>query len=114
MKNTKQLTSDQIKKLTFENKQRTLVFAQRGINPTERHLLNDIRLLMPHSKKENKFHQKNDLTEVGSLCEMRSCQNCLFFRKEGRDLFWYVAKTENGPTLKFRVTNSKLIYIYIK
>ena len=38
------------KKLTWTNKQRPLVFAARGITFHARHLMNDLRVLMPHSK----------------------------------------------------------------
>lgn len=112
MQKAKQVTTDEIEKLKFLNKQRTMVFAQRGINPTQRHLLGDLRKLMPHSKKENKFNSKSDIVDVNTLCEIKNCQNCIFFRKEGKDLYWYISKVETGPTIKFRVTNSKFKFTH--
>ena len=38
------------KRMTWTNKQRALVFAARGITFHARHLMNDLRVLMPHSK----------------------------------------------------------------
>lgn len=38
------------KKLTWTNKQRVLVFAARGITFHARHLMNDLKVLMPHAK----------------------------------------------------------------
>ncbi len=42
----------------FINKQRTLIIASRGISHRDRHLLADLRDLMPHSKKDSKFDGK--------------------------------------------------------
>jgi ribosome biogenesis protein BRX1 len=42
----------------FVNKQRTLIIASRGISHRDRHLLADLRDLMPHSKKDSKFDGK--------------------------------------------------------
>ena len=38
------------KKMTWTNKQRALVFAARGITFHARHLMNDLKVLMPHAK----------------------------------------------------------------
>jgi len=43
----------------YLNKQRTLVFASRGIVHRDRHLLTDIRDLLPHSRKDSKFDGKS-------------------------------------------------------
>jgi hypothetical protein len=42
----------------FVNKQRTLLIASRGISHRDRHLLADLRDLLPHSKKDSKFDGK--------------------------------------------------------
>ena len=42
--------SNPIKKMTWTNKQRALVFAARGITFHARHLMNDLKVLMPHAK----------------------------------------------------------------
>ena len=39
-----------VKKMTWTNKQRALVFAARGITFHARHLMNDLKVLMPHAK----------------------------------------------------------------
>lgn len=59
----------------YINKQRTLVLSSRGITHRDRHLLSDLRDLLPHSKKDVKFDAKDDLATINELCEMKNCQN---------------------------------------
>jgi ribosome biogenesis protein BRX1 len=95
---------------TFINKQRTLIFASRGIYAVHRHLMNDLRLLLPHSKSEGKFHEKNNATKqyqlVNDVCRMKKCHNCIMFECNNQtELFMYCLKSPQGPTIKFSVTN---------
>ena len=39
----------------YQNKQRLLVLSSRGVTARYRHLLEDLRTLLPHSKKESKL-----------------------------------------------------------
>lgn len=45
----------------YLNYQRTLVFSTRGINHRDRHLMTDLRDLLPHSRKDSKFDMKSML-----------------------------------------------------
>ena len=45
----------------YKNKQRVLVFCSRGVTARSRHLLEDLRKLLPHHKKEVKLDTKDDL-----------------------------------------------------
>jgi ribosome biogenesis protein BRX1 len=63
----------------FRNKQRVLILASRGITQRYRHLMNDLRQLLPHSKKENKVeHKSKNLTLINELAEIKSCNNVIF------------------------------------
>ncbi len=42
----------------YINKQRTLIFSTRGIVHRDRHLMTDLRDLLPHSRKDAKFDAK--------------------------------------------------------
>ena len=42
----------------YINKQRVLVFGSRGLTTRHRHLLLDLRKLLPHSKKDVKMDRK--------------------------------------------------------
>jgi hypothetical protein len=63
----------------FKNKQRVLVLCTRGVTQRYRHLMSDMIKLLPHSKKEVKMQQKEQLFVINEIAEMKSCNNCLFF-----------------------------------
>ena len=54
-----------------KNKQKVLIFATRGITTSYRHLMDDLRLLIPHGKKENKLDAKDKLNIINEICEMK-------------------------------------------
>jgi len=58
----KKLSKDE--KKSFKNKQRVLIFSTRGITHRYRHLMNDLRILLPHSKKRIKIRFKRS-----TLCD---------------------------------------------
>merc|ERR1711915_245092 len=70
------------KKGKWTNKQRVLVFAARGATYRDRHLMEDIRTLLPHSKSESKKEKKDDLRVINEIAEMKNCNKCIYF--EGR------------------------------
>jgi ribosome biogenesis protein BRX1 len=88
-----------------KNKQRLLLLASRGIISSFRHLMNDLNLLLPHSKKESKWDSKGHLTSLNELCELCNTNNCLFFETRKKELYWWLSKTPNGPSVKFNVLN---------
>lgn len=75
-----------------------------------RHLLNDLHSLLPHTLKDTKLDTKssnNYNVALNSLADLHSC-NYIFFlegRKHGQDLYLWLAKAPNGPTVKFHVNN---------
>eukprot|EP00128_Syssomonas_multiformis_P014387 Colp12_sorted_trinity150504_noHs@18505 len=90
----------------WSNKQRVLVFCARGVNFRTRHLMTDVRTLMPHSKKDVKLDRKDKLFVVNEVCEMKNCNNTVFFEMRRKsDLFMWLAKTPDGPSVKFLVEN---------
>jgi ribosome biogenesis protein BRX1 len=90
----------------YVNKQRTLVFSSRGVTHRDRYLMSDIRDLLPHSKKDVKLDVKSKLFVVNEVCEMKNCNNCIFFEaRKHQDLYMWMAKTPNGPSIKFLVEN---------
>ncbi|KAL1915043.1 uncharacterized protein VTP21DRAFT_7748 [Calcarisporiella thermophila] len=88
------------------NKQRVLVLSSRGINFRQRHLLNDLEAIMPHSKKDSKLDAKSQLGVLNELAELNNCNNCIFFEvRKRQDLYLWMSKTPNGPSVKFHVQN---------
>ncbi|KAL1959068.1 hypothetical protein VTO42DRAFT_3309 [Malbranchea cinnamomea] len=96
---------------TFMPKTRVLTLTSRGVTHRHRHLLADICALLPHTHKETKLDTRkktrgyNEL--LNSLAELHSC-NVIFFleaKKRGQDLYLWLSRPPNGPTIKFSVTN---------
>lgn len=54
----------------YKNFQRTLVFSTRGILHRDRHLMTDLRDLLPHSRKDSKFDLK------GEFRRFAPCNDC--------------------------------------
>ena len=75
-----------------------------------RHLLNDLQSLLPHTYKDTKLDTKssnNYNSALNALADLHSC-NYVFYleaRKNGEDLYLWLANAPNGPTVKFSVTN---------
>ena len=63
----------------YINKHRVLIFSSRGIPHRYRHLMNDFRRLLPHSKKENKLDPRATLAQINEIAETKSCDECIFF-----------------------------------
>ncbi|KAF2747727.1 brix domain-containing protein 2 [Sporormia fimetaria CBS 119925] len=88
------------------NKQRVLILSSRGVTYRHRHLLQDLASLMPHSRKEAKLDTKTKLYQLNELAELYNCNNVLFFEaRKGKDLYAWVSKPPNGPTVKFHLQN---------
>lgn len=82
--------------------------AEERIWGSHRHLLNDIASLLPHSRKDAKFDSKSKLFELNELAELYNCNNVLFFEaRKAQDLYVWMAKAPNGPTIKMHMQNSK-------
>ncbi|KAF1850970.1 brix domain-containing protein 2 [Cucurbitaria berberidis CBS 394.84] len=88
------------------NKQRVLILSSRGVTFRHRHLLNDLYSLMPHSRKEAKLDTKTKLYQLNELAELYNCNNVLFFEaRKGQDLYCWMSKPPNGPTVKMHLQN---------
>ena len=73
-----------------------------------RHLLNDLASMMPHGRKDAKFDSKSKLYQLNELAELYNCNNVLFFEaRKGKDLYMWMSKVPNGPTVKFYVQNCR-------
>eukprot|EP00188_Purpureofilum_apyrenoidigerum_P005950 Plantae.Rhodophyta-Purpureofilum_apyrenoidigerum.ctg8402.p1 GENE.Plantae.Rhodophyta-Purpureofilum_apyrenoidigerum.ctg8402~~Plantae.Rhodophyta-Purpureofilum_apyrenoidigerum.ctg8402.p1 ORF type:complete len:289 (-),score=55.47 Plantae.Rhodophyta-Purpureofilum_apyrenoidigerum.ctg8402:300-1166(-) len=87
-------------------KKRVLVFSTRGVTARFRHLLDDLRQLLPHGKKESKMDTKERLSVANEICELRNCNWCILFEcRKRQDLYIWMSKVPNGPSVKFHVTN---------
>ena len=88
------------------NKQRVLILSSRGVTYRHRHLLNDLYSLLPHSRKDAKLDTKTKLYQLNELAELYNCNNVLFFEaRKGKDLYIWMSKAPNGPTVKMHLQN---------
>ena len=61
---------------------------------------------MPHGRKDAKFDSKSKLYQLNELAELYNCNNVLFFEaRKGQDLYVWLSKVPNGPTVKFHLQN---------
>jgi ribosome biogenesis protein BRX1 len=94
----------------YRNKQRCLVLCSRGVTARYRHLLEDLRTLMPHHKKESKLDPGAEGAgrAVNDIAEMRSCNTVLFLEcRKRQDAYLWMGRvgTNVGPSVKFHVSN---------
>ncbi|KFH42251.1 Ribosome biogenesis protein-like protein [Hapsidospora chrysogenum ATCC 11550] len=88
------------------NRQRVLILSSRGVTYRHRHLLSDLSMMIPHGRRESKWDSKNNLTALNEAAEIYNCNNVLFFEaRKGRDLYVWLSKVPNGPTVKMHLQN---------
>eukprot|EP00735_Rhodelphis_limneticus_P012619 TRINITY_DN5930_c0_g1::TRINITY_DN5930_c0_g1_i1::g.9888::m.9888 TRINITY_DN5930_c0_g1::TRINITY_DN5930_c0_g1_i1::g.9888 ORF type:complete len:329 (+),score=79.20,sp/Q8TDN6/BRX1_HUMAN/48.44/2e-97,Brix/PF04427.13/6.4e-35,Brix/PF04427.13/1e+03 TRINITY_DN5930_c0_g1_i1:71-1057(+) len=88
------------------NKTKVLVFSTRGINQRQRHLLGDLRTLIPHGKKDAKLDEKDRLNVVNEVADLQGCNLTLFLEaRKKKDLFLWASRCPTGPSIKFLVQN---------
>lgn len=96
-----------IKKTKWKNKTRVLVLCARGISFRDRHLLKDLKTLMPHHKAEPKMERWKTLAIINEMAEMKHCNKALLFEgRHKRDLYMWLANTaegDGGPSVKFLI-----------
>mmetsp|Transcript_38771 Transcript_38771/g.116523 ORF Transcript_38771/g.116523 Transcript_38771/m.116523 type:complete len:371 (-) Transcript_38771:146-1258(-) len=87
----------------YRNKQRCLVLCSRGVTARYRHLLEDLRTLIPHHKKESKLDPGNGGRggtggglgrAVNDVADVRGCNSVLFLEcRKRRDCYLWVGRT---------------------
>lgn len=94
------------KKSKWINKQRVLVFCCRGITYRARHLMMNLRTMLPHSKPDTKMEKKDPLIAINDICEMKNCNKCIYFEsRKKKDLYMWIGNIPDGPSAKFMVEN---------
>jgi len=93
-----------VKKTKWKNKTRVLVLCARGISFRDRHLLKDLKTLMPHHKAEPKMERWKTLSIINEIGEMKNCSKAMLFEgRHKRDLYMWVANLKEGPSAKFLI-----------
>ena len=108
IENQSELTKSDSKRIfKYTNKQRVLIISSRGITARYRHLLEDLKKLIPHHKTDNKLDDKGDIQSINEIAEMKSCNQVIYLEtRKHQDLYMYIGRTPNGgPSAKFHVVN---------
>lgn len=92
--------------MNWVNKQRTLVVASRTLTSSEYRVFEDFKNLLPHSKTDSKIEKKEIIEQLDFSCEMKHCQNLMYFEKRGKNCYLYIAKHPEGPTIKYLIKES--------
>lgn len=72
--------------------------------------MNDLHSLIPHSRKDAKLDTKTKLYQLNEIAELYNCNNIFFFEaRKGKDLYAWLSKPPNGPTVKFHLQNCMML-----
>lgn len=94
-------------RIRYTNKQRVLIVASRGITARHRHLLEDLKMLIPHHRKDSKLDSKGDIQMVNEIADLKSCNQIVYLEtRKHQDLYMYVSQSPHGPSAKFHVVNA--------
>ena len=78
----------------------------RGVASRSRHVVADLMCLIPQMKKEAKIDRKSVKDSLDDLCQLRSCNNYIYFEtRKRKDLYLWLGKSPDGPSIKFAVFN---------
>ncbi|GET88218.1 ribosome biogenesis protein, putative [Leishmania tarentolae] len=93
------------KKMT--NRQKMLVLGSRSMTSKDRHLLLDLRGLMPHSREHPKIGRTNTLgDDLIELCELHQCNSVMFVEPHRNDVsYLWVGQAPSGPSIKMQMSN---------
>lgn len=93
-------------KKKWKNKQRVLLLSSRGVSYLARHLIDNLKSLMPHTRVESKFNRKHGLTELNEIAEIRNCNKCIYLEMHKKqDAFIWLSAQPHGPSVKFSLEN---------
>lgn len=74
--------------------------------------MNDLYSLLPHSRKDAKLDTKSKLYQLNELAELYNCNNVFFFEaRKGKDLYVWMSKPPNGPTVKMHLQNREFPFL---
>ncbi|EPY27422.1 ribosome biogenesis protein BRX1 [Strigomonas culicis] len=100
---TRRATTD--KRMT--NRQKCLVLGGRSMSSKDRHLLTDLRGLMPHAREHAKVGRSHTLgDDLVDLCTLHQCNSFLFVEPHRKDVsYLWVGQAPAGPSLKLQLGN---------
>ncbi|KAL7073417.1 hypothetical protein ACQ4LE_007424 [Meloidogyne hapla] len=91
----------------WTDRERVLLLCSRGSVARTRHLVNDLKRLMPHVRSEAKYGKSKSMADdLNEMSELANCTKCLYFEsRKGRDVYMWISHIDGGPSAKFLVRN---------
>lgn len=88
------------------NKQRLLLVSSRGVSYLARHIIQNLKTLMPHTRTDSKFNRKHGLMELGEIADIRNCNKVMYVEMHKKqDAFMWLSAVPSGPSVKFSMEN---------
>ncbi|GMT18946.1 hypothetical protein PFISCL1PPCAC_10243, partial [Pristionchus fissidentatus] len=88
------------------NRERVLVFCSRGADFRARHLMNDMKAMMPHAKGESKMDKSAPMNQIAEIALMKNCTKVVYFEtRKHKDLYMWLGNISDGPSIKFLVND---------
>lgn len=86
----------------WKNKQRVLLVSSRGVSYLARHIVQNLKTLMPHTRMDSKFNRKHGLIELGEIADIRNCNKVIYIEMHKKqDAFMWMSAVPSGPSVKF-------------
>ncbi len=90
----------------WKNKQRALLISSRGVSYLARHIILNLKTLLPHARTESKFNRKHGLMELGEIADIRNCTKVIYIEMHKKqDAFMWISAVPSGPSVKFAMEN---------
>ena len=88
------------------NKQRVLLISSRGVSYLARHIMANLKTLMPHTKTDSKFDRKHGLNELSEIADIRNCNKIMYIEMHKKqDAYLWLSAQPHGPSAKFSFEN---------
>ncbi|CRH03152.1 ribosome biogenesis protein BRX1 homolog, putative [Plasmodium relictum] len=87
----------------WKNKQRVLIVRSPLKKKNCKSFIENLKLLLPHHKIENKWDKKLNKSELNEISYSRNCNNIIFFDVKKRRYCLWICKNITGPSLYFEI-----------
>ncbi len=86
----------------WKNKQRVLLVSSRGVSYLARHMISNLKTLMPHARADSKFNRKHGLKGLAEIADIRNCNKIIYVEMHKKqDAFLWMCAVPSGPSVKF-------------
>ncbi|CRG93249.1 ribosome biogenesis protein BRX1 homolog, putative [Plasmodium gallinaceum] len=87
----------------WKNKQRVLIVRSPLKKKNCKSFIENLKLLLPHHKIENKWDKKLNKSELSEISYSRNCNNIIFFDVKKKRYCLWICKNLTGPSLYFEI-----------